>query len=196
MTYTPNVPQANQQIAATQVPILNNFTFLEASIGQEHNFDVTDATKTYHLQASMPNQDPSSPVPAGTNGMYYINASLPRFWDSSNKWFINMSLVKFQAFSNTISLAAGVTGNISTAGFGSISGNVAGQIIVARSDNTFATWAFFNNGAGGFANNVTQIKDTDSGHITVLWNGSNLAIKNNGSITYTFKYSGYFQDTI
>lgn len=75
MVYTNNVPQANQQISATQSPILGNFTFLPVSIGAEHNFNASGTgSDTYHLQASMPNRTGGDPValPSGTNGMFYV----------------------------------------------------------------------------------------------------------------------------
>lgn len=89
MTYTPNVPQATQTVAFTQPLIENNFGFLQASIGQEHNFDVTDPTKTYHKQASMPNysgnggNDPAA-LPMFTDGMFYVLNSGARFFDGTN----------------------------------------------------------------------------------------------------------------
>lgn len=79
MAYTNNVPQGNQTIASTTDPIRNNFAFIETSINQEHNFDATDATKTYHLQASMPDKMATPALPAGTNGIYYVQAGEARF---------------------------------------------------------------------------------------------------------------------
>lgn len=81
-TYTNNVPQGNQRIADTQVPIQANFGFLQTAIGTEHNFNTTDPTKTYHLQASMPNQAVNPAIPAGTNGVYYVSGNSPRFKSS------------------------------------------------------------------------------------------------------------------
>ena len=85
MAYTSNVPQANQQIATTQPIIQNNFGFLPAAIGQEHNFNAAgNGTDTYHLKASMPNYtggiDPVA-LPAGTNGMYYVLGGIPKFYN-------------------------------------------------------------------------------------------------------------------
>ncbi len=89
MTYTNNVPQATQTIAFTQPLIQSNFSFLENSIGQEHNFDSTDATKTYHKQASMPNRADPVGLPAATNGMFYVSSGLPKFYDGTNSWTLN-----------------------------------------------------------------------------------------------------------
>lgn len=81
MVYTRNVPLATQTIANSQPQILGNFQFLEDSIGQEHNFDDTDPTKTYHLRASMPNSSIPVSLPAGTAGIYYVRNDVPQFWN-------------------------------------------------------------------------------------------------------------------
>ncbi len=83
MTYTPLVPQGNQTIASTTDPIRNNFVFLQGAVGEEHNFNLADATKTYHLQASMPNLGIAPALPSGTNGMYYVESGNARFWDGT-----------------------------------------------------------------------------------------------------------------
>ncbi len=88
MTYTNNVPQGNQTIASTTDPIRNNFAFLEDSIGQEHNFDSSDATKTWHLQAAMPNSAGAPTKPVGTDGVYYIDGGEPKFYDGT-QYFIS-----------------------------------------------------------------------------------------------------------
>lgn len=111
-TYTFNVPQANQQIAATQGPILENFTYLQTSIGTEHNFDVTDPAKTYHLQASMPNRalDPAA-LPAGTNGMYYIKGGVPKYYDATT-----VSFIDFWTNISTGTFSSGSGGNVTILG--------------------------------------------------------------------------------
>lgn len=86
MAYTANVPQANQQISATQAPILGNFQFLSTGIGTEHNFNAAGSgSDMYHKQASMPNRSGGDPValPAGTNGMWYVNNQGGRFYDGT-----------------------------------------------------------------------------------------------------------------
>jgi len=81
MSYTNNVPQANQQIFSTQPLIAANFTYLETAIGTEHNFTVTNATRTYHKQMSLPNKalaETANPTPVtGANGILYAQASGP-----------------------------------------------------------------------------------------------------------------------
>ncbi len=85
MAYTNNVPQANQQIAATQGPINANFDYIQKAVGQEHNFlsNDTDPTHTYHLQASMPNRADPGSLPPGTKGMFYVNGGEAKFYNSS-----------------------------------------------------------------------------------------------------------------
>lgn len=89
MAYTANVPQASQTVAQTQSPIQANFQFIPASIGQEHNFDATDATKTYHLQASMPNNGGLPTIPAAANGAYYVDGGQAHFYDGTVDWLLN-----------------------------------------------------------------------------------------------------------
>lgn len=91
MAYTNNVPQGNQTFAFTQPFILNNFAYLQTSIGKEHNFDVSDPTQTYHLQASMPDQSDPTVLPDDTNGMYYVGAGLPKYFDGTTPYFIQLS---------------------------------------------------------------------------------------------------------
>lgn len=122
MTYTNNTPQSTQTIAFTQPLIFNNFAFIENSIRQEHNFDSTDATLTYHLKASMPNQALSPALPAGTNGVYFVNSGAAYFYDATNNWRLstwqNFLTGTYTATSSTIfntidTLPANVQGIIS-----------------------------------------------------------------------------------
>jgi hypothetical protein len=78
MAYT-QVPQGNQTIAATQVPILTNFAFIQTGLNKEHNFDATGTgSDMYHKFASMPNNaDPGDPNPQ--NGTYFVKNDAPYF---------------------------------------------------------------------------------------------------------------------
>lgn len=82
MVYTNNVPQGSQTIAQTTDPIRDNFAFIQSAINQEHNFSAADPTVTYHLRASMPNSTPVG-LPAGTNGMYYVEGGEAKFRNNS-----------------------------------------------------------------------------------------------------------------
>jgi len=87
MAYNNAVPQANQQIASTQVPILGNFQFIQSGVGVEHNFNASGTgSDMYHLKASMPNRALSPALPGGTNGVYFISSSKPYFYDGTNNW--------------------------------------------------------------------------------------------------------------
>lgn len=83
MAYNNNVPQGNQTIASTTDPIRNNFAFIQSAVGQEHNFDPTDPTQTYHTIASMPDFGSTPALPANTNGVYYVNSGEARFVNNS-----------------------------------------------------------------------------------------------------------------
>jgi hypothetical protein len=100
MTYTNNVPQANQKISTTQPIIEANFVYLQNAIGQEHNFpaNATNAEATYHLQASMPGQVDPGALPAGTNGIYYVDQSspaLPKFYNGTANFLWETPIQQF-----------------------------------------------------------------------------------------------------
>lgn len=91
MAYTNNVPQGNQRIATTQPIIQANFSFVQNSVGTEHNFNAAGTgTDTYHLKTSMPNRALSPALPAGTNGVYFVNSNNARYYDGTNNWFLNV----------------------------------------------------------------------------------------------------------
>lgn len=75
------MPQANQQIFATQPLIAANFAFLESAIGAEHNFTTTSAPLTYHTKMSLPNTaiaETAHPTPiTGADGIAYAQEGGP-----------------------------------------------------------------------------------------------------------------------
>lgn len=91
MVYTNSVPQANQQISATQAPILQNFEFIQEGIGTEHNFNAAGSgNDMYHNQTSMPNQALLAAFPvAATNGVYYVNDGIATFFDGTLNYPLN-----------------------------------------------------------------------------------------------------------
>jgi len=139
MAYTNNVPQGNQTIASTTDPIRANFAFLDTSVGTEHNFDITDASKTYHLQASMPNKvsDPVGPLPVGTNGMYYVKGGGPKFYNGTDAFTIQTTNV-FQNSSN---------GSFALPGSGS-----GFSTMITLPQNSVGTFYIFNKGTAGSSN--------------------------------------------
>jgi hypothetical protein len=194
MTYTPNVPQKNQQIATTQQPILNNFGFLPAAIGQEHNFNVADATQTYHKQASMPNQSTPS-VPASTNGVYYIKNAQAWFTNGilDVQLSLNNQLPGYTPFSNSVTVAS--AGPVSFTP--NISGNVAGEVYVARtSDSKSALFKFYNKTPATTYQQVFTINPTSNaftGNTTIQWSGTTLQLNIGSAGTYV--YFGWFYPT-
>lgn len=156
--YTNNVPQKNQTIAQTTDPIRNNFAFLDDAIDQEHNFDITDPTKTYHKQAAMPDIG-SAPVavPAGTNGMYYVIGSEARFLDDAPiDWKLNIW---------TTQLKGSVTSPSNSSNFtiSAIPANVFGVVYFYRTSIPYAVFS------GQFASDSTTVHGFNN---RVLINGS------------------------
>lgn len=167
MTYTNNVPQGNQQIATTQPLIQANFGFLDTAIGQEHNFDSTDATKTYHLQAAMPNKvtDPVA-LPTSTNGIYYVKGGVPKFYDGTTASFIQTTTNPQVTLTGTVALSTTV------ATVAAIPNNSAGNyyILSTASSSVYATGQFT---SGASVVQPTDLSGTSPG-ITVSGSGLNL----------------------
>lgn len=108
MAYDNNVPQANQTIAQTQPIINGNFAYIQQHLQDEHDFNgnVPSAVTGVHKQASMPNRiggDPGA-LPAGTNGMYYVNGGAPKFYNGTTLFFIPISTAFNNGVSGTVAL--------------------------------------------------------------------------------------------
>jgi hypothetical protein len=69
MAFTPDIPQANQTLASTQQPILENFQGIDVLINVNHvDFDLADQGK--HKWVSMPNQG-ANPTTTATEVAIY-----------------------------------------------------------------------------------------------------------------------------
>lgn len=183
MAYDNNVPQATQTIAQTQPIINENFAFLDDAIDQEHNFDVTDATKTYHKQASMPNQADPVALPAGTDGMYYVNGGLPKFYNGTAYSLIG----NVQVTTGSANVSAGATVNILGAG------DFMGLVSVFRGPitNKYELFQFDKVGGSLLANNAMASGGTSQ--IILQIDGSdNLQIKNNDSLNRPFRWQVFY----
>lgn len=185
MVYTNAVPQANQQISTTQAPIEANFQFIQAAINQEHNFPVnaTDPTAVYHKQASMPNQADPVALPAGTNGIYYVNGGNPKFYNGSATFLSISAQGTLIPFNGTITVGAGGTVNI----IPTISGNVGGYINITRDDGKPTIWGFYKDSS----NNYTALLFDLSSNTNLIWNSGTLAINSTSSNSHSFKYIGW-----
>lgn len=125
MAYTNNIPQGNQQIATTQPLIQANFGFLQNSINTEHNFNSSGSgNDTFHLRASMPNQADPVSLPAGTNGQFYVNGGVAKYYDGSNRFILNQ-YTGFLSGSFVISTSGAVT-------IASVPANVLGSGIIFK----------------------------------------------------------------
>lgn len=116
MTYTPNVPQANQQISATQGPILRNFTFIQTDAQVDHVFNgnVSGVAEGVHQQANMPLKatDPSGALPTGVVGQYYVGGlSVPKYYNGT-VFFINISPTPKTVIVTPLTIAASGTGTV------------------------------------------------------------------------------------
>lgn len=96
MSYTSNVPQATQTIAATQPLIQDNFGYIQTTQRVEHQWNggpnggQADGT---HLKCSMPDLSIPPVLPAGTTGMYYVEAGEARFFGNGAISQLTLGLV-------------------------------------------------------------------------------------------------------
>lgn len=81
--YTPAVPQANQQIAATQPIIEANFQYLPVMLGVDHSFtnNTSTAGDGFHKQITMANQADIVALPAGADTATYSNGGNLFMWN-------------------------------------------------------------------------------------------------------------------
>ncbi len=177
MAYTNNVPQGNQTIASTTDPIRNNFAFIQTSIDQEHNFDITDGTKTYHKKASMPNLALSPAVPAGTNGVYFVNDAKAYFYNGSQ----NIRLDSIQA---TVTISGSISSGSSFQVLAA--GDWFGLVNVYRTDEPTGYQLFqFRMVSGSLVYN--SMASGGSGSIDLnLSGGGNLRVRNTGGSSHTY----------
>ena len=75
MTYTKNVPQGNQQIASTQVPILNNFSYIDTAMKINHTWNgnaIGSEAPGSHQKIAFPNQGSDiASLPTGIADVLY-----------------------------------------------------------------------------------------------------------------------------
>lgn len=145
MAYTNNVPQANQRIAATTVPIQQNFAFIQSDLQVEHQFNgnIPGQAEGTHIKTSMPNIADPVALPAGTNGIYYISGSLPKFYNGVAVFLPFATCSSFTASGGPITL--NTTPTLITA----IPDNSCGTYFIIRTSSsaTYAIGTF--NSAGG-----------------------------------------------
>lgn len=149
MTYTPNVPQANQTIAATTNPIRNNFTYLDTILRKQHSFNGNSPGVDLgaHLFTAMPNMSDPVSNPTGCDGTYYVSGNKPKFFDGANSWKIQYTGL-FQlattglsalttSLSNIITLPANSCGTyflIPPGGTASQAASAMGQFVTGATD--------------------------------------------------------------
>ncbi len=116
MAYTANVPQANQQISATQAPILGNFTYINTAMQEDHAWngnEINSQADGTHQQISLPNQpaDITGALPTGIKAIEYCIGGNLYAWDGTNKQIVSGRVVSgTQAF--PLNMAANLTGAV------------------------------------------------------------------------------------
>lgn len=163
MPYDNNVPQPQQTIAFTQPLINANFAFIQADAQVEHSFNGTPVgvAEGVHLRASMPNQADPVALPTGTNGMYYVNAGGPKYYNGTDAYIIQTTPL----FQNILTGNITITANAGTTGTITFPANSVGTFYL-EPPNTISPQT--GSAMGQFVSNATvaQVSDLASPGIT------------------------------
>jgi len=188
MSYTPNVPQANQQIASTQSPIQSNFTVIQTNMQQDHSWNgnaINSQTDGTHQQVQLPNISDPSALGTGINGVYYCNSGNPKFYNGAVN-YLNFSPVQYFQKAGLIALNSSGFTTILT-----IPGNSCGNYIIFLPNSSLHAYAI-----GQFittASSGTFFNETDP-NLTPQFSGLNFQAKltnpaDNGNYKYVFFYA-------
>lgn len=194
MTYTNNVPQGNQQIASTQVPILNNFSYIDTAMKINHTWNgnaISTEDNGSHQTVAFPTQGSDiASLPTGiANVMYSIATNLYTYNGTKNP-------VSGYSGSGTVNITTTPTAFITlpvtsgsspidTIGFVLVQGNPA-----SLTQTCVPIMAFFSKGGVIYPMQTAAI--TGSGQIILNLGASNnqLFINRSSFVNYTaiFKY--------
>jgi hypothetical protein len=86
MAYTPNTPQGNQTVSATQPQILGNFEFINDAMLQDHawpNNEIGGQPDGTHQQVSLPNRGDITSLLTGINAVMYANSGNLFSWNGA-----------------------------------------------------------------------------------------------------------------
>lgn len=153
MTWTPNVPQGNQQIAATQIPINGNFTYIQTTQQFDHAFfNNAIGAQPYgsHTKVSMPNlaTDVNAPVAGIGNTLYSTAFNLYSFCNS-----VPSKRLAVGGVNGTGTVLVMTTPNAVL----DIPANCMGQIIFTLNSGFAAVgYTFFTSGGTGFISYTPQ----------------------------------------
>jgi hypothetical protein len=105
MSYTPNVPQANQQIAATQAPILNNFTYINTAMRVNHTWNgnaINTEAAGSHQRLDFPNQGSDiNTLPTGIAAVIYLKGGNLFSWNGAKRPLSGIMVTGSNTFNNT-----------------------------------------------------------------------------------------------
>ena len=101
MTYNANVPNAGDSPGIFPAQGAINFTRLKTLINAEHVFnDTAQVTDGVHRQMTLINRLNPVALPAGTNGMLYLQNNFPKGYDGVQNYYIPKMLAAV-TFNNT-----------------------------------------------------------------------------------------------
>lgn len=196
--YTPDVPQPNQTIAASQ-PIINaDFTYLAgtatAGLLRDHNMtlDTSNASDGTHLQVTFTTPLSTFPAITGAVSALYVktvNGAPELFYYDGTTEIQLTAKNQLQVFCVTGSLSVG------PAAFAAIP-NLPSQLISGRFTMLRSDSGFFHGSFANFTGLTPKIISTASFTTSsgMEWNAGSLQIYNNSG-TYTYHYVIFYQIT-
>jgi hypothetical protein len=173
MAYTANVPQANQQISATQAPILGNFTYINTAMQEDHAWngnEINSQADGTHQQISLPNQpaDITGALPTGIANIEYCIGGNLYSWNGTNKQIVSGRVV-----SGAVALPFNVATNLT----GVVLPNDCIGFAVIRSSNTSNisySNSFFRTAGTFYSPTAYQQVGSSSAIITIGLSGSQM----------------------
>lgn len=213
MTYTPNVPQANQTISGTQQPILNNFGYINTTLQVEHVFNgnASGQADGTHNKVSMPSRNRPT-LPAGCQGTYYVKGGQAWYTGDIGSGIIDVQLsltpfiLGFTPFLGTVNgVASGGTATIvptSPASTGSqtitnITGNIGGYLQIYQIDGVNRTSiCTFLQILAGSEQSAQTIFTSGTSAATIIWTSNVLKLVNNGGSSHNYFYQGWLYPTV
>lgn len=186
MSYTPNVPQGNQQIAATQVPILNNFTYINTAMRIDHAWngnEISGQADGSHQKISLPNQ--ATDIVASGTGI------------ASTIYAIGGNIYARNAATSSRNVVSGVSGTgtvFITASFTTvfaIPANCFGHVLLSQPGSGSATvFTFFSSSSVVYISYLASAVLTGFTTLNLINNSLNLQVNraNGANYTSTYKY--------
>lgn len=181
MSYTPNVPQANQKIAATQAPIEANFQYVNTAMQVNHTFNgnaLLGEAAGSHQKVACPNQADIVSLPTGIAAIMYANAG--NFYSYNGTKNV-MSAVDLSATAATLTATPSTLFTVPPESIGFIMGTAA------NFSTRFNVYGFMSQGGVLF---ISYLSNATSAGWTATVSGLNFQV--NGTTNTTLAYKAIY----